>query len=345
MEGDTLYRGIRLDFFQKVYSGEIEPNQQLPPERKQAQELSVSRGTIRKARQLLEEEGYISNTQGSGAVYTPLGARRSAPPEIIAVLVPVHNPFFMSYYRAFEREAEGHGILVVIKQLDHYNVDRLKEVLFSLFMKGIRDIVFWPYDTNPDYRYIERLSGLGMNVVFFDTVRSIPSCDYVSVDNRHGVDSLYAWLKKSGAERITYLGWDSEILTSGREREDRFREIMADDDRIIRLPWHQEELASDQLEALPDLLDRARGGSEGFLCGNGPIGLVMKKFLAARGLTALPVASMDNFEESKDLGLTVYEQPFEEMGRQTFLSLRRRSEEGRPGKPQIHYIKGRIIGR
>ena len=69
--------------------------------------------------------------------------------EIVAVIVPVHNPFFMSYYRAFEKEAEKHDVLVVIKQLDNENADRLKDVLFSLFMKGIRDIVFWPYDTIP----------------------------------------------------------------------------------------------------------------------------------------------------------------------------------------------------
>ena len=107
MDGDTLYRKIRLDFFQKVYSGEIKPGGQLTAERKQAQELSVSRGTIRKAREILAEEGYIASTQGSGAVYTPLVNRKSAEPEIIAVVVPVHNPFFMSYYRAFEKEAES----------------------------------------------------------------------------------------------------------------------------------------------------------------------------------------------------------------------------------------------
>ncbi|MBN2628256.1 MAG: GntR family transcriptional regulator [Spirochaetales bacterium] len=341
MDGDTLYRKIRLDFFQKVYSGEIKPGGQLTAERKQAQELSVSRGTIRKAREILAEEGYIASTQGSGAVYTPLVNRKSAEPEIIAVVVPVHNPFFMSYYRAFEKEAESRDILVVIKQLDHHNVDRLKDVLFSLFMKGIRDIVFWPYDTQPDYRYIERLSGLGMNFVFFDNVRDFPYCDYVSVDNGHAVGSLYGALKNRGVKNMAYVGWDNDHMTSNTERENRFRELMEPGDRLISLPWDQEELTPAQLEqAFGGLTEGDMPG--GFVCGNGHIGIRLREYLNQRGLTSLPVATVDYFEESRDLGLIAYEQPFEEMGKRTFQCFLKRYEKGRTGLGETCYIKGRM---
>ena len=84
METENLYEAIRRDFFRKVYSGEIEPDQLLIPERRQAEELSVSRGTVRKARQLLVEEGFIANRQGqrrrlyafSTADYSRNGDRR-----------------------------------------------------------------------------------------------------------------------------------------------------------------------------------------------------------------------------------------------------------------------------
>ncbi len=346
MDKNTLYQTIRLDFFKKVYAGEIRPHQPLPAERKQAEELSVSRGTIRKARQILAEEGYIANTQGSAAVYTPLAKGPSGKPEIVAVVVPVHNPFFMSYYRAFEKEAEEADVLVMIKQLDSRNAGQLKKVLFSFFIKGIRDVVFWPYDTVLDYPYIERLSGLGMNFIFFDNVHDFPCCDYISVDNRDGISLLYKSLQDKGCGRIAYMGWDNPHLTSNSEREAAFRQEKSEGDRVIRIPWNQEDLSFDLLESvlnLPDL--RGERKIDGFLCGNGLIGVVLKRYLNNNGFSGIPLVSIDNFEESEDLGFTVYEQPFEMMGRKTFHLLEKRHRDEKGNSPEKLYIKGRLIER
>jgi len=349
METETLYQKIRIDFFRKVYTGEIKPDQQLPPERKQAEELSISRGTVRKARKILEDEGYITNTQGKGAVYTPLKDRAASTGEIIAVVVPVHNPFFMSYYRAFENAAEAEGRLVVIKQLDNGNADRLKEVLFSLFMKGIRDIVFWPYDTALDYRYIQRLSGLGMNVVFFDTVHDFSFCDFVSLDNQHAVSSLYDYLEKKGSRKIVYVGWDNPLLTSSTEREEAFKKIKSTSDRIIRLSWNQENLSEELLGEsldLNDLIEKNR--TDGFLCGNGHIGLTLRNYLDNRGYSHIPLCTVDNFHETAARGITVYEQPFESMGKMTFHLLQNhwiRQDKMDESAAVVHYIKGRLIER
>ena len=99
------------------------------------------------------------------------------------------------------------------------NAGQLEKVLFSLFLKGIRDIVLWPYDIRPAYEYIERLSGLGMNIILFDTVRDAPFCDYISVDNRHAIKSLYDCLMQRNCPSVTYIGWDTGHLTSNSERE------------------------------------------------------------------------------------------------------------------------------
>ena len=346
MDKNTLYQTIRLDFFKKVYSGEIRPDQPLPAERKQAEELSVSRGTIRKARQILAEEGFIANTQGSAAVYTPLAKGPSEKPEIVAVVVPVHNPFFMSYYRAFEKEAEEADILVMIKQLDSRNAGQLKKVLFSFFMKGIRDVVFWPYDTVLEYQYIERLSGLGMNFIFFDNVHDFPFSDYISVDNRDGISLLYQSLTGKGAGRIAYVGWDNPHLTSNSEREAAFRQIKSEGDCVIRLPWNQEDLSFELLEGVLNLQDlRGERKIDGFLCSNGQIGVVLKRYLNERGCSGIPLVSIDNFEESENLGFTVYEQPFEMMGRETFHLLEKRRSGKKGNGPEKLYIKGRLIKR
>ena len=337
-DSETLYGEIRLDFFRKVFSGEILPDQQLPPERKQAEELSVSRGTIRKARQLLEAEGYIANTQGSGAVYTPLKTRTPGSSGITAVVCPVHNPFFMSFYRAFEREAEAEGVLVMIKQLDSGNASGLEKVLFSLFLKGIRDIVIWPYDAELKDEYIRRLSGLGMNIVFFDRTGESDYCDSVSVDNNHGISSLYTVLKQMTSGPLAYVGWDKAGMSSTREREESFLRIKGERDEVYRLPWNQENLAADELAANSDFTRWLDGHSaSGFICGNGAIGIALKKYLK----DDRPVLSIDNFDESEELGLTVYEQPFDLMGRTCFQLLYMKKER----TAETRCIKGRVIKR
>ncbi len=341
-QDESLYEKILMDFFQKVYEGEILPNQQLPPERKEAEVLGVSRGTIRKVRQLLQEEGYIANTQGRGAVYTPLRKRGEGTLEIVAVVVPVHNPFFMSYYRAFEKEAEKSGVLVMIKQLDQENASQLKSVLFSLFQKGIRDIVFWPYDIELDYQYISRLSGLGMNFIFFDTVREFSFSDYISLDNREAVKSLYNYLKGKGIQQVTYVGWDSGLLTSNTEREVSFLEIKSPQDNLIRLPWKQEEISEDLMEVVFPLDAMLAKNNTGFLCGNGHIGILLKKHLNKKGYYGITVCTIDNFPESEDLGITVYEQPFHEMGVLSFQRLKKRYDQPGEWNSRTFYLKGRL---
>lgn len=342
---DTLYEKIRLDFFHKVFSGEIKPYEQLPAERKQAEELSISRGTIRKARNMLTEEGFLSNIQGRGAIYTPLKNRSSGKQEIIAVVAAIHNPFFMSYYRAFEKAAEEQGVLVMIKQLDNYNVQNLEKVLFSLFLKGIKDIVFWPYDTLLKTDYLERLSGLGMNIIFFDKVEDLDFCDYISVDNEHAITSLYEQIKAAGARSIAYFGWESRILTSNTERESAFQKLQTHRDVIIKLPWNQENLSDFLLEesfSLSELIENR--GIDGIICGNGHIGIALKRFLSIKGYTGIPLYSIDNFKESEALNMTVYEQDFQTMGEKTFKLLHdHHTDKNRhSGK---YYIKGRILKR
>jgi DNA-binding LacI/PurR family transcriptional regulator len=297
-------------------------------------------------RQNLLEEGYISSTQGSSAVYTPLRSRKSGRIDIVAVIVPVHNPFFMSYYRAFEKAAEEKGILVMIKQLDSRNAAQLENVLFSLFLKGIRDVVFWPYDTVLNYEYIERISGLGMNVIFFDTGREFRYCDYISVDNRHAVSVLYQGMRLKGCRSICYIGWDNPQLTSNVEREAAFCQEQQEGDRVIRLPWMQEKLTVPDLEQIiPVRTLVEQEGIDGFLCGNGHIGIALRKFLNQMGYSSLPLSSIDNFEESENLNMTVYEQSFKDMGQKTFELLLERYNKKEQWCSGKYYMKGRIIER
>jgi DNA-binding FadR family transcriptional regulator len=67
---DEVFYSLR----ERILSGEIKAGDKLEPERKLAEQYGRSRATIREALKMLEARGYLTTTQGSGAVVNDEGA-------------------------------------------------------------------------------------------------------------------------------------------------------------------------------------------------------------------------------------------------------------------------------
>mgnify|MGYP000815665494 FL=1 len=64
------YKSV-IDYFkQKIIEGELRPGEKLPPERDIAEQLSVSRNSVREAIRIMDMTGVISSQQGSGNYIT-----------------------------------------------------------------------------------------------------------------------------------------------------------------------------------------------------------------------------------------------------------------------------------
>jgi GntR family transcriptional regulator len=64
---------VRDDLLSRIASGRIQPGAKLPPEPELAEEMGVSRPTLREALRSLEEDGFVTRTSGAGtyATYRP----------------------------------------------------------------------------------------------------------------------------------------------------------------------------------------------------------------------------------------------------------------------------------
>lgn len=64
---------VRDDLLSRISTGRIPPGSKLPPEPALAEELGVSRPTLREALRSLEEDGFVTRTSGAGtyATYRP----------------------------------------------------------------------------------------------------------------------------------------------------------------------------------------------------------------------------------------------------------------------------------
>jgi GntR family transcriptional regulator len=61
---------VRDDLLSRIASGTIPPGSKLPPEPELAEEMGVSRPTLREALRSLEEEGFVRRTSGAGTYAT-----------------------------------------------------------------------------------------------------------------------------------------------------------------------------------------------------------------------------------------------------------------------------------
>ena len=61
---------VRDDLASRIANGRIPPGSKLPPEPELAEELGVSRATLREALRSLEEDGFVTRTRGAGTYAT-----------------------------------------------------------------------------------------------------------------------------------------------------------------------------------------------------------------------------------------------------------------------------------
>jgi GntR family transcriptional regulator len=74
-EADAVYEQIARQIRDRIAAGELLPGEELPPVRVLASDLGVSLNTVARAYRLLEDEGFLTIRERSGAVVAAPPAR------------------------------------------------------------------------------------------------------------------------------------------------------------------------------------------------------------------------------------------------------------------------------
>ena len=338
-DNDRLYRILENKICERIFRGEYVDGENLPPERTLAESLGVSRVTVRKALALLEADGIIQRVQGSGNRVSLSLAGHQGTTDIIAVLAHAQNVFFAAFIDHFQRTAENSDSLVLFKQVPAG--EALEQSLFKLFQKNIRNAVIWLEDQPVDMEAIRRLRGLGMNMVFFDVVKRSPYADGVLLDNQNAIAALYGALRKNGASRIGYVGWDNAALLSANEREAVAFAQSPAPAFVRRIAWRDKDDLDRVAEEIADEVRRSPSPPDGILCGDGEIGVAIRKALISRALDAIRVASPDEYPESRALSITIYRQDFEKMAERTFGCLMAQNQAA--WEASVYQVRGELV--
>ena len=337
MENRNLYASVKRRIRRQIFDGVYRDGEAIPPERTLAETLGVSRVTLRRALQLLEEDGIVKRVQGSGTRVKFNLEGHAGTLDIIKLAAPAQNPFFSSFIDAFQQTAEAHDSLVLFKQKPAG--ETLEESLFRLCQKDLNNVVLWPDDQKISGESLKKLRGLGMNLVLFDVRLSTPYADCVFLDNRDAIQKLCAALRSKGCGALGYIGWDNRDISSVRERESVFHETEPSGRILLSVPWNEKErLAAIAAEFAADF---SPSDADGIVFGDGEIG---SAFARAFSLSARPprLGTVDEFPGSAELGLTTCAQDFEGISRQAYLCLRQQNFQAKSWRASSYPIPGRL---
>lgn len=341
MENQNLYINVRNQIRDMIYHEVYREGDRLPPERTLAETLDISRVTVRKALQMLEEEKLIMREVGSGTTvqFHNYGAEGSL--DMIVLLAPIHNPFFAEFLAHFQKYANDHGSLVLY--VEKPRKDTLENCLYRLLCKGMKDVVIWPDDQEIDLSKIKVLRAMGMNMVFFDSNYGLPYTDCVMLDNIHAISCLYGELQGQGCQRIGYVGWDNMSVYSVKTRQEEFLKACTRDPRVDTVPWAFQESAKENLKNCWE--SGTAELPEAFICGAGELGIASIKALEFLGRNDIRVASIDEFPESVSLGITTYAQNFPANVSSVYQCLENQNKLGPKWQADSYFTQGKMHTR
>ncbi|MBM7563154.1 GntR family transcriptional regulator [Paenibacillus sacheonensis] len=337
----ALYLKLKDEIVRLVLNGTFKSGSLLPTEHELCARYELSRVTVRKALEELKKDGLLVSVQGQGTAVSVRAGGYASSMEIIALIAPVHNPFFASFMAHFEEVAETNGSLVLFKQDFSGRAFATDDFFYRLIKNGIRNVVFWPQSEDIDFGMLHRLRAVGMNMVIFDQMFETDAADTVGIDSGDAVAKLYASLRTAiaGGE-IAFLGYEGLTIPSERQREQAFRALNGDGG-MFRIPWGKNVEA--ETAALLRRLQEEGKLPSGFICCNGPIGLAAAEYMAQSGIEGIRLAVIDELPEMANYRLAAYRQPMKEMAEKTYERLAAQNKEGDGWRAGRFPVKGSLI--
>ena len=344
MADELLYIILKNDIIRKIYDGIYKDGETIPSERILANEYNLSRVTVRKALDLLEEDGILQRKLGKGTTVSLSKHGYRGNLDIIAFVAPAQRSFFATFIDHFQRIADQHNSLIVfIQQSEH---EPIKDTLFKLLQNNIHNVVIWlDYESISDL-HIQRLRGLGMNIVFFDIIINSPYADCVCLDNRDAVTSLYQYVSEKKSKGIAYISRENETInpSSYQERKQAFQEL-SPSGITWDFPWdyknymrnHPEEFIFEHLYPI------YRPGS--IICSDGDLAITLKKSLINHNIQDVFLVSLDDFPECDELNMTVYKQPYDRFAEKIYNCLTEQNFNPLHWEASVYRLKGDLIIR
>ena len=334
-ENPPLYHQVAEAIREQIISGKLKFGEQLPSQKKLAEQYRVSLITIKRAILELVKDGLLHGQPGKGVFvgkisHNILASQQIKGESIGAIVTDLTSPFYSSVLTAVELEAARNNYFVIFSNTDRMvpnesqQIERLKGI-------GVRGFVVASRQHNEGILpHIQHLIGEGVPVVFVSFVPD-KEVNYIGTDHRMGGYLAAEHLIRLGYKRLAYVTPEvnnplSKLRYKGFEEALSDNGMPAGEDLIVYLkgvePGNRFEIGyrlgrqllaekdlPEALFAYSDLL--ALGMKKAFL----EAGMRIPHDIALVGFDDIPMA------EQSVIPLTTIHQPVEQIGRLAFNTL------------------------
>jgi len=206
---------------EQVHRGAYTWGQRIPTERSLAERLQVSRGTVRKALEILMSQRLILRQQGRGTYLTNPSVTEVVPGKgsLIGIMVWSREYFFGKVIQAAAAHAANYGLTLATGT--NNTPEEETRHIEAFLRSSIRGVILVPRGRQTRSSY-EKLRQKNIPVVLLDTL--LPGCeeDFVADDNAHGTHLATAHLMDLGHRQIAYVthirGETDTPISSDRRR-------------------------------------------------------------------------------------------------------------------------------
>ncbi|MDI3548808.1 MAG: GntR family transcriptional regulator, arabinose operon transcriptional repressor [Halanaerobiales bacterium] len=196
------YLALKKKIENLINQGKVEPDNKLPTENELAKRYGVSRHTVRKALNLLEQEGLLYKKQGVGTFYSENSKKPTK--NIGFISISLYDYIFVDILNGADNVLHRNGYQILLGNSQD-NQAREREILESFLKKNVDGLILDPAKgayNYPNLGLLERFVEKQIPVVILDTRFENERFNYVTVDDVQGGYLATDYLIRNGHRNI-----------------------------------------------------------------------------------------------------------------------------------------------
>lgn len=325
MEKKLKYVDIYEDLREQILHGRIRPGERLSSENELAAAYSVSRQTVRKALEILQDEGFIYAQHGCGTFCSELMGQHLKSKNIAVVTTYLSDYIFPRVIQGIDWVLTQNGYSILLKNTKNSRGMEAR-CLEELLQKNIDGLIIEPSKSQIMCRHLnlyEMLDAYEIPYVFiqgsYDQLKDKP---HILMDDCRGGYLVTEHLIAQG--RRDLIGLFKADDTQGQQRHKGYVQalqaagIAYDPDKVV---WfYTEDRKSHPYEKLKQLIDeREQLFFDGVVCYNDQIALQVLRALEEKGVDCPGEVAVTGYDDSYlastcRVPLTTVSHPQEKLG-------------------------------
>ncbi|GAB6100393.1 arabinose utilization transcriptional regulator AraR [Halanaerocella petrolearia] len=309
-----------------VNEGQIKPGDKLPTESELTEKYNVSRHTVRKALNILNQEGLLHKKQGVGTFLK--GNPKEKTGNIGFISISLHDYIFSDILNGVDNIFHQEGYQILLGNSKDSQI-REKEILEKFLEKNIDGLIIEPAKSADDYQNIallERFVDNYIPVVILDSKFENDKFNYITIDDKKGGYLATEFLLEQGHDNIAiiYKGLHKPSINrfKGYKKALEERDIAVYNDYVKKYYTSEfgktEKFENEIFDLTKELVD-CQEPPTAIFCFNDQIAILVKEVLNDLGFEVPQDISIIGFDNSdlvklNNISITSVDHPKEKAG-------------------------------